>query len=73
MRHKVIPLLAEYFHDDWRKVQAVLGGGEDFVRQEPLQPPPGLGDDEVDERYRWTVQCRFADGAYQRLIKGQQT
>ena len=73
MRHKIIPLLAEYFHDDWRKVQAALGGGEDFVCREPLQPTPGLGDDEVDERYRWTVQSCFAEGAYQRLIKGQQT
>ncbi|PZX17490.1 dynein-related subfamily AAA family protein [Palleronia aestuarii] len=64
MRHKVIPLLAEYFFEDWGKVAAVLGdaapegsapmGG--FLRREALSPPPGLdADGDGASRYRWTV------------------
>lgn len=72
MRRKVIPLLAEYFHEDWAKVQAILGGRDDFVERHPLKPPPGLDDDGTDEqRYRWTVRGDFPEGAYDRLI-GQQ-
>ena len=72
MRRKIIPLLAEYFHEDWAKVRAVLGGGDDFVERHPLNPPPGLGDDGTDEeRYRWTVRGDFPEGAYDRLIGRQ--
>ena len=72
MRRKIIPLLAEYFHEDWAKVQAVLGGRDDFVERHPLSPPPGLDDDDTgEERYRWTVRGEFPEGAYARLI-GQQ-
>ena len=73
MRHKIIPLIAEYFYDDWRKVRAVLGGTGHFVLGEPLQPPPGLDDADVDERSRWTVRDQFAPGAYSQLVLGQQT
>ena len=72
MRHKIIPLLAEYFYDDWRKVRAVLGNTDDFVRRQRIEPPPGVGDEEMDERFRWTVQEGVADGAYSRLIEGSQ-
>ena len=73
MRHKIIPLIAEYFYDDWRKVRAVLGGTDDFVHGEPLNRPPGLGDDMMtdEERHRWTIRDEFAEGAYDRLISGQ--
>ena len=72
MRHKIIPLIAEYFYDDWQKVQAVLGGTDDFVQGESLVRPPGLGDDTDagEDRRRWTVQKEFAEGAYGRLISG---
>ncbi len=73
MRHKIIPLIAEYFYDDWRKVQAVLGGTHHFVLGEPLQRPPGLDDADVDERSRWTVRDQFAPEAYSQLVLGQQT
>ena len=69
MRRKIIPLLAEYFYDDWAKVRAVLGGGPEFVRSERLSSPPGLEQDGVDEeRYRWTVRAEFPRAAYDRLI-----
>ena len=73
MRHKIIPLLAEYFYEDWAKVRAVLGGGDAFVRGEPLKRPPGLDDGgyEEEDRRRWTVRNEFAEDAYDRLIGGQ--
>ena len=71
MRRKIIPLVAEYFYDDWRKVRAVLGN--DFVRGEPLATPPGLDEEDVEERFRWTVRDDFAQDAYRRLISGQST
>ena len=72
MRRKIIPLLAEYFYGDWAKIQAVLGGGDDFVERHPLSPPPGLDDDGTDEdRHRWTVRDNFPEGAYDRLIGRQ--
>lgn len=70
MRHKIIPLIAEYFYDDWEKVRAVLGGGDEFVQSEKLAPPPDL-DDAGENRYRWTVREPFPDGAYERLTSGQ--
>ena len=71
MRHQIIPLIAEYFHDDRSKVRAVLGGTDDFVREEPLDPPPGLGDDTGEKRYSWRVQGSFEAGAYDRLISSK--
>ena len=73
MRHKIIPLIAEYFYADWRKVRAVLGNTNDFVRREPLSPPPGLDEADMDERFRWTVRDDFATDAYRRLVQGQPT
>ena len=70
MRRKVIPLIAEYFYDDWEKVRAVLGGTNDFVKRERLNRPPGI-DDLGEVRYRWTVrQESFRKEAYERLISG---
>lgn len=69
MRHKVIPLLAEYFYEDWAKVAAVLGDGDDgegdregsFIDRRRLKAPKGLGGDEdAALRYRWSVREIFS-------------
>ena len=66
MRRKVIPLVAEYFYDDWAKVRAVFGGGGEFVVRKRLPAPPNH-DDEGEARYRWTIRDPFPDDAYLRL------
>lgn len=63
MRHKVIPLLAEYFFEDWEKVAAVLGdaashdrsieGG--FLNRFVLKAPRGLEDGDALPRFRWMI------------------
>ena len=69
MRRKVIPLIAEYFYDDWEKVRAVLGGTDAFVQGAMLEPPPDL-DGGGEKRNRWTVREHFPEGAYEELIAG---
>jgi hypothetical protein len=69
MRHKVIPLLAEYFYEDWAKVAAVLGDADDsesnlegrFIDRHRLKAPRGVGaDEDAAPRYRWTVRDKFS-------------
>lgn len=63
MRDKVIPLLQEYFFEDWSRVAAVLGNG--FIREEKLDPPPGIDGDSLSS---WSVLSPFRDDAFERLI-----
>lgn len=68
MRHKVIPLLAEYFYEDWSKVAAVLGELPDgernhvgrFLDRRRLAPPPGVDDGGDAARFRWSVRSTFS-------------
>ena len=72
MRRKVIPLIAEYFYDDWEKVRAVLGGTDAFVTGKELETPPGL-DSAGETRFRWIVRPSFAEDAYAELLAGDKT
>lgn len=71
MRDKVIPLLQEYFFDDWNRLAAVLGEKKDkggnFLECEKLHDPMGEGRDPVNS---WRVRQSFDEGAYHRLIAG---
>ena len=64
MRHRVIPLLSEYFYEDWSKVAAVLGDGPQghsrFLEACQIAAPPGIAaDDFAGERLRWRVKDQF--------------
>lgn len=76
MRHKVIPLLAEYFFEDWAKIAAVLGDLEThdrdisggFLNRSALKTPPGLDNGEALPRFRWTVRSVEQGFDYTRLL-----
>jgi len=65
VRHKVIPLLTEYFYEDWSKVAAVLGDDDgtndcNFLEARRLTAPAGYTDDELGgDKLRWSVKARF--------------
>ena len=72
MRHKIIPLLSEYFFEDWAKVAAVLGdlksgdgeirGG--FLNRSVLAVPPGLEEEETATRFDWQVRSEDEDDGF---------
>lgn len=69
MRDKVIPLLQEYFFDDWSRIAAVLGEvpgqGGAFLRCRMLADPLGRGG---EPRESWSVLPEFHPDAFSRLI-----
>jgi hypothetical protein len=63
MRNKIIPLLAEYFYDNWEKIRQVLAETSDegkFIRRTKLQPPPGADAYQGDEG-RWRYEVRVEE------------
>lgn len=70
MRTKIIPLLAEYFFEDWKRVAIVLGdaqakpGEGRFLVRTLLSPPAGIGNEDAQARDRWTVREPFPADAY---------
>lgn len=74
MLDKVIPLLQEYFFEDWSRIAAVLGDG--FVGHRLLSCPSGEGDDRPSWFIRWEPQevgsvNGFPEDAYDRLIRNR--
>ena len=75
MRNMVIPLLIEYFFDDWDKIAAVLGdidiSGKDqsggFLKCIPLEPPVGL-DSSEGAICRWEVISEEEGFNYEKLL-----
>lgn len=72
MRNKVIPLLIEYFYDDWEKVRLVLGESVDqgsFIVRTKLPPPVSLSEQEDPDRFRYTIRAAFSENAYDGLMR----
>lgn len=71
MRTRVIPLLTEYFYENWERVRQVLGEVEDdggFIVRTPLKPPAGADAYESgDGRWRYAVRSQIALAAYDQL------
>ena len=76
VRSKVLPLLQEYFFEDWAKIAAVFGdssalpGQGAFVFWEPLKVPGASSaiSDEFDDRRRWSIRRHFASDAYKHFV-----
>lgn len=70
MHDKVIPLLQEYFFEDWSRIAAVLGSG--FIGHQTLKCPMGEGNDRKSWFVRWEMQAGGSTGfpadAYSRLL-----
>jgi len=50
---QLIPLLQEYFYEDWEKVRHILGGGAaKIIQREKLAPPDN---ESFDDRYRYVI------------------
>ncbi|MCX7584915.1 AAA family ATPase [Phenylobacterium sp. 58.2.17] len=71
MRKKVIPLLAEYFYEDWEKVRLVLGESTDegaFVGRVRLKPPTSMEQFLADaERWRYFIRADHPEHAFEQL------
>lgn len=69
MHNKIIPLLQEYFFEDWSRVAAVLGESQGqggcFLDCRKLRDPT---EQDGEQRLSWSVRRDFARDAYDRLV-----
>jgi 5-methylcytosine-specific restriction protein B len=76
-RRKVIPLLQEYFYEDWKKIGQVLndaGDGSAFLRIVDL-PPPRLATQDNgygETRKRYSVNEQFSADAFRNICTDRQ-
>ena len=71
-RRKVIPLLQEYFYEDWKKIAQVIndaGDGSAFLRVDELAPPrlAALDNGYGETRKRYSVKEQFTAGAFRNI------
>lgn len=71
-RRKVIPLLQEYFYEDWKKIGQVLndaGDGSAFLRVVDLPPPrlAALDNGYGETRKRYSVNEQFSADAFRNI------
>jgi len=82
MTHKVIPLLQEYFYDDWEKIQMILGDHpsqkaddkDKFILSTTLKEKALFGfdhDDIEDEQIKYTIKSDFTVRAYTKIYENQ--
>lgn len=77
-RRKVIPLLQEYFYEDWTKIAQALNDpcdGTRFLKREELSPAhvDGLGDAYGESRARYIVRDQFDVSAFEAIYKNPAT
>ena len=77
-RNKIIPLLQEYFYDDWEKIQMVLGDhpgqkaedGDKFIKSTPSEEKVIFGFDHhdiEDEKVKYEINKIFSLKAYEKI------
>ncbi len=80
MRNKVIPLLQEYFYDDWEKIQMVLGDHPNqkvddeykFIKSIKIEEKDIFGfdhEDIEDNQMNYTINKSFNEKAYTKIYE----